>query len=226
MNCATHTTVPAAAYCRTCGKALCEECKREVRGVIYCEECIARRMETTMPTAAPGTPAGAAAPVAATGGGNPVAATLLGFIPGVGQMYNGEFGKAFLYVIIFGSLCWAGGRADAFGWFAAFFYFYMVFDAYRVAKARQLGQPVPTDFFGMGGGGAGGAGGAASAVGREFAHVPVGAIVLIGLGALFLLENMGLFHIHWIGRLWPLILIVIGIRMYQRRAAAQNGRAK
>lgn len=222
MNCATHTTVPAAAYCRTCGKALCEECKREVRGVIYCEECIAKRMETTMPSAAPGTPAAAAVPPAATGASNPVAATLLGFIPGVGQMYNGEFAKAFLYVVIFASLIWASDRADVFGFFIAVFYFYMVFDAYRVAKARQLGQPVPADFFGMGGSGSSES--TASGIRREFAHVPVGALVLIALGAFFLLENIWHFHFDWLGKLWPLILVAIGVRLFMRRSAArQNG---
>ena len=44
MNCANHIEVPAAAYCRTCGKALCANCTRDVRGVIYCEECIAARL--------------------------------------------------------------------------------------------------------------------------------------------------------------------------------------
>ncbi len=34
MNCAVHPDAPVAAYCRTCGKALCENCKRDVRGVI------------------------------------------------------------------------------------------------------------------------------------------------------------------------------------------------
>ncbi|HUK86621.1 MAG TPA: B-box zinc finger protein [Terriglobales bacterium] len=223
MNCATHTTVPAAAYCRTCGKALCEECKREVRGVIYCEECIARRMETSLPTAAPGTPAGAPAPAASPGGSNAVAATLLGFIPGVGQMYNGEFGKAFLYVVIFASLVWASDRADVFGLFAFVFYFYMVFDAYRVAKARQLGQPVPADLFGMGGSSVDSS---AAGLRHEFAHVPIGAIVLIVLGALFLLENLWHFHLAWIGRLWPLILIAIGIRIFMRRSTRQNGRTQ
>lgn len=221
MNCATHTTVPAAGYCRTCGKALCEECKREVRGVIYCEECIVRRMEGTLPSAAPGTPAGAAAPPVASGGSNPVAATLLGFIPGVGQMYNGEFAKAFLYVVIFASLIWASDRADIFGLFVAVFYFYMVFDAYRTAKTRQQGQPVPSDIFGMGG-----SSDSVAGIRREFAHVPVGAIILIGLGALFLLDNIWHFHFAWLGRLWPLILVAIGVRLFMRRSARQNGRTQ
>ena len=88
MNCAIHNQVPAVAYCRTCGKPVCEQCKRDVRGVIYCEDCLASRVEGTLPP-----PAAAVVPAAPAGprtsGSNPVAATLLGFIPGVGAMYNG-----------------------------------------------------------------------------------------------------------------------------------------
>jgi hypothetical protein len=41
--------------------------------------------------------------------------------------------------------------------------------------------------------------------------------VLIILGLLFLLDNAGMFHFHWIGRLWPVILIVIGVWLFARR---------
>src|SRR4029077_13999309 len=96
MNCAVHSQVPAVAYCRTCGKALCEECKRDVMGAIYREPCIAARLQgapaTTMPGAVPPPPAVA---ISVPGAPNPVIAGLLGFIPGVGAMYNGQFVKAF-----------------------------------------------------------------------------------------------------------------------------------
>ena len=39
---------------------------------------------------------------------------------------------------------------------------------------------------------------------------PVGAIILIGLGVLFLLTNYGL--LPW-GSAWPFILIIIGIAL-------------
>ena len=39
MNCAVHNQSQAVAYCRTCGKALCEDCKRDVMGAVYCEPC-------------------------------------------------------------------------------------------------------------------------------------------------------------------------------------------
>ena len=45
MNCANHADASAVAYCRTCGKALCANCTRPVRGVIYCEDCLGAKME-------------------------------------------------------------------------------------------------------------------------------------------------------------------------------------
>ena len=46
MNCANHADQPAVAYCRTCGKAMCANCTRPVRGVIYCEDCLGARMQS------------------------------------------------------------------------------------------------------------------------------------------------------------------------------------
>src|SRR5262245_18509788 len=132
MNCAVHTDTPATAYCRTCGKALCENCKRDVQGAIYCEPCIAARSQ--------GQPA-AQRPVSVP---SPGVAMLLGFIPGVGAMYNGQFVKGFVHVIIFVMLIVATDRISGLsGLLIAFFIFYMAFDAYKTAQARLLGQPAP-----------------------------------------------------------------------------------
>ena len=38
MNCLNHPEAPAIAYCRECGKALCETCRRQADGTVYCEE--------------------------------------------------------------------------------------------------------------------------------------------------------------------------------------------
>jgi TM2 domain-containing membrane protein YozV len=222
MNCVNHPETAAVAYCRTCGKALCEECKRDVMGVIYCEPCIAARLQGTMPTASaaavpPGTPVVAAAP----GGPNPVLAVILGVIfPGVGQMYNGQFLKGFVYVLIFASLIWGASEVgEFFGILIPFWILYMAIDAYRTAKARQLGQPVPEDIFGLSRATAEVPGGSATSngtVGRT--APPIGAIVLIGMGTMFLLHNAGIFRFYWIGRMWPLILVGVGVWMiYQRR---------
>src|SRR5205809_1075676 len=90
MNCANHPAIQAAAYCRTCGKALCTNCTRPVQGVIYCENCLAARLGHP--------PQGAYQPgvtvSAETRLPSPGLAAALGFIPGVGAMYNGEFSSA------------------------------------------------------------------------------------------------------------------------------------
>lgn len=207
MTCAIHPDRPAVAYCRTCGKPLCEECKRDVRGVIYCESCIAARLQDTMPAVPPGTPG--AIPVQPSGP-NPALAAVLGFIPGVGAMYNGQFVKGLAHVVIFAALIGLGGEAEFFGVVAAFFYFYMVFDAYSTAKARQTGQPLPDPFgFNRLTG---------SSVAADIPQgAPVGAVILIGLGVLFLLDNLGVNAFRWMGRFWPVILIALGVWLIARR---------
>ena len=146
MNCATHNQVAAAAYCRTCGKALCTNCVRDIRGAIFCEQCLVDRMGTALPPApSPGTKT-PNAPFAERVP-SPGMAAVLGFIPGVGAMYNGQFMKGFLHVMAFVCLIW---MADHFGpimipvFFA--YFFYLVFDAYKTAHALELGQPVPDPF--------------------------------------------------------------------------------
>ena len=53
MNCATHEDTAAVAFCRSCGKPLCGQCTRDVRGVVYCESCLAARMEGAAPATVP-----------------------------------------------------------------------------------------------------------------------------------------------------------------------------
>jgi hypothetical protein len=46
---------------------------------------------------------------------------------------------------------------------------------------------------------------------------PAGAIVLIGLGGIFLLANLGWFSIHWVSHFWPAILIALGVWLVVKR---------
>jgi len=236
MNCANHADIPATAYCRTCGKPVCANCARDVRGVIYCEDCLASQVSGTMP---PPAQPGAVAPATPTvTGGSPGLAALLGFIPGVGAMYNGEYAKGFIHVLIFATLIWATDHVSGmFGLAIAAFVIYMPIEAYQTAKAKLLGVP-PPDPFGFNNllgtrPPAVAAAAAPAATGEAPANpgapppmaadipadnqIPVGAFVLIGLGVLFLLGTFGWMHFDWIGRLWPLILIAIGVRVLMKR---------
>jgi hypothetical protein len=115
MDCAQHIGTAAVAYCCTCGKPLCEVCKRDVQGAIFCEPCLAARIHSG------------------------------------------------------GSAGYPGGAAMG--------------SAIRNANERGL----------------------------------MGAVVLIGLGVLFLLNNLGWFGFFWVRHYWPVILIVCGLWLFIRR---------
>jgi hypothetical protein len=220
MNCATHNDTAAVAFCRTCGKPLCANCTRDVRGVVYCEPCLAARLEGTAPAAgfAPQHavyPSAGAPPISPrpSPGPNPtVAGILAGFFPfGVGAVYCSQYAKGLAHLLIFGLLIFASGHAgnwDAlFGLSIAFFIVYQIIDAVRTARALQEGQPAP-DPFGLA---------QAFSMGErsEAKNIPVVAIVLIGLGVLFLLHTMNIWEFG-MDRFWPLILIFLGAWMFAR----------
>jgi hypothetical protein len=219
MNCANHD-VAAVAFCRTCGKPLCGTCTRDVRGVIYCEHCLAARLDATTPAAGftpvvgpvfP--PVGVGAPPPhATSGPNPALAGILGAIPfGIGAIYNGQYAKGLAHMFVFIMLIYGVNHAGDWDWIFGiaipFFILYQIIDAVRSARAIQMGQPAPDPF------------GLAQTFGVseriDTTKVPTGAVVLIGLGVLFLLHTVGLFELG-IGRFWPLILIALGGWIFAR----------
>ena len=139
-------------------------------------------------------------------------------------MYNGEYGKGFIHVLIFGTLIWAADHVSGiFGIGIAAFALYMPIEAYQTAKASVMGVaasgsvriqqrefvrkrepslPQPRRCT------SGSTGGRTAVpqqrLQRIGSRVPVGALVLIGLGVLFLLNQFDWFHFDWIGKLWPL----------------------
>ncbi|HEX4066694.1 MAG TPA: B-box zinc finger protein [Acidobacteriaceae bacterium] len=149
MNCVNHPEAAATAFCQDCGKALCGQCTRTIQGSVYCEPCLVAR------AAAPGV-AGAAGSYAAggyapgfpppTGAPNPGTAAVLGFIPGVGAMYNGQYIKALVHVLVFVVLVGISGHVGLFGILLAAWVLYQVFDAHQTAKARRDGLPLPDPF--------------------------------------------------------------------------------
>jgi hypothetical protein len=225
MNCATHNDVAAVAFCRTCGKPLCNNCTRDVRGVIYCEACLAARMEGQVPAAGfvpqqtayqqvTDQGAGVKVPPPRPGSGpNPaVAGILAGFFPfGVGAVYCSQYAKGLAHLLIFALLCFASGHAGNWGWVfgigIAFFIVYQIIDAVRTARALQEGQPAP-DPLGLN---------QTFSVSDKFdtSKVPIGAVILIGLGVLFLFHTMGIWEFGF-DRFWPLIIVSLGIWMFYR----------
>jgi len=187
MKCAVHPEADATGFCRNCGKPLCPQCTREVRGALYCEQCLAGIL--TVPEAAAVPP---------PTDSKPAIAAVLGIIPGLGAVYNGQYVKALIHVVVFASLI-AAMAADIPSSFMAFvvvsfiaFCCYMPVDAYRVAKAHSSGQAAPPDLL------------------QGASRKPIGALVLIGLGVLILLANFGLLEREWFAKAWPIGLVVLG----------------
>ena len=142
MNCTNHPDVPAIAYCRSCGKALCESCRCLAEGTVYCQEHVpapAAAGPASSPYTAPAPPP---APPIPDSGSSPGLAFLLGLIPGVGAIYNGQYVKGLIHVVILGLLISivssdaAGGMEPLFGMLIGVWVFYMAFEAYHTARKR------------------------------------------------------------------------------------------
>jgi TM2 domain-containing membrane protein YozV len=291
MDCVNHTGVNATAFCQSCGKPLCATCVRnEPGGQLLCETCQASWHSYRQPfvSAPPGMP-------------HPSVAAALGVIPGVGAMYNGQFVKGLIHVVIFAVLVSAAHVYGIFGLFIAAWIAYQVFEAYHTAKARRDGLPLP-DPLGLNevgswiGGprahypghpgtptGMPGANPAAGTAPGETAQnpytgtasqgsayqqapyqqppyqspygqqpysppyqpytppgagvppippvppvgwrrrEPIGAIVLIGLGVLFLLGQFDIFSGKLFDYAWPLLLIGLGVWLFVRRLEETKG---
>lgn len=210
MNCSIHPDRPAVAFCRECGVPMCEECRRPALGSIYCE--------THLPAAVP--PAGAppdvppspvsspytapASPSAfACHDSHPALAFILGFIPGVGAIYNGQYAKGLIHVVVFGILVSlvhgpVGPLRPLIGMTIAGWVFYMAFEAYHTARKRRYG--VAVEEF-------------SSLIDVRPAHgrFPAGAILLIALGFILLLDTTGIIPMYEMERYWPVGLIVFGV---------------
>jgi hypothetical protein len=215
MNCFNHSEVPAVAYCRACGKALCGDCKRTAQGTVFCDEhapaaaiegairqAVVDRMAEKAAAAASPSSAGSIA----TGDVSPGLACLLGFIPGVGAIYNGQYAKGLVHAIVFGLLVsitssgTAGDLEPLFGILIGVWVMYMALEAYHTARKRRAGEPVDEfssilDVHGRRGG------------------FPIGAITLIGLGVLLLLNTTEVIQLRYLLRYWPVLLILAGAYM-------------
>jgi len=227
MNCANHPQNPVAAYCRTCGKPVCASCTRQVMGVIYCENCLAERVSGSAPPPSLVPYHGVYRGPVQTGPNPALAGILAGFFPlGVGAVYCGQYAKALAHLIIFVLLIVGANEAshshsDAMGWIfglgIAAFYFYQLIDAIKSAKAIQLGQPAP-DPFGLG---------SMFTTGEKHeqarAGVPTGAVILIVLGALFLLHNLGPWYLSF-DIMWPILLVALGAWLFVKRRVAPEER--
>jgi hypothetical protein len=201
-------------------------------------------------------------------------------------MYNGQFFKGLIHVVIFAVLVSISSHYPIFGLFIAAWVLYQSFEAYHTARARRDGQPLPDplglnevgNWLNLGSKphdptqpppGAGAAAGGAYQAPYQASYQtpyqapnpggyqappytpvggypdpnmppvppvppppmywrkePVGAVILIGLGILFLLGQLDIFNGRMWDYAWPLMLIGLGVWLIIRRAGVGQGGPK
>lgn len=151
MNCANHPDRERVAFCQNCGKAICQECTRAVGSAVFCEPCLAERLAGANSAASgsyPGPAEGTVAPPPppVSGEPNPGLAGLLGIIPGVGAMYNGQYAKGIVHLVVFAILVSLSNENGIFGLFVAGWVVYQIIEAIHTARARRDGTPLPNPF--------------------------------------------------------------------------------
>jgi hypothetical protein len=189
MKCAYHAAVDSQEFCSTCSKALCSECSHQIKGKIFCQDCLVRGAEWAVAVKDLRIPTDA-----------PKRAAALSLIPGMGAVYNGEYRKAITQFAVFAALCIMGDNMHGiFGYGAVVFLIFTMFDSYRTAEVKlqmrmkQESMPVGP---------------------VKDQTVAAWGILLIGLGLIFLLKNF--IHFDFISRLWPVVFIALGAYLVYR----------
>jgi TM2 domain-containing membrane protein YozV len=126
---------------------------------------------------------------------NPWLAVVLSLFPGLGQVYNGQPAKAFVFFFAWVGSIYGTATIDPFpfAFLIPFVYLYNLIDAFRTAElinARaQGGLPAPEE---------------------EAFESPLWGGGLLVLGLLLLLNNLGWLRLAALARYWPILLVVAG----------------
>jgi TM2 domain-containing membrane protein YozV len=147
---------------------------------------------------------------------NPSLAAFLAIFPGMGSIYNGNIVKGITYMLIFIILIVLTDNAqdpDAaiFGLMIGGFFIFQIIDSYNEAtKINQnaLNEQNPSSD-------------------KEDLSL-FSAIIVLVIGIVFQLVNFDLITFRQVTRLWPLVLIIFGIKIvcdYFKREENKNGKS-
>jgi hypothetical protein len=143
-----------------------------------------------------------------------VLALILGFIPGVGAIYNGQYAKGLIHAVVFGLLVslasstHKGSLEPVIALLIAAWVFYMAFEAFQTARKRRRGGSVE-EFSSL------------FDVRPTHGKFPGGAILLIGLGFILLLDTTDIISLDQLERYWPVGLIFVGLYMLYARLSPE-----
>lgn len=147
---------------------------------------------------------------------NPSLAAFLAIFPGMGAIYNGNIIKGITYMLIFTILIVLTDKAQdpdtvVFGLMIAGFFIFQIIDSYNEAtKINQnvLNEQNPARY-------------------KEDLSL-FSAIIVLVIGIVFQLANFDLITFRQVTRLWPLVLIIFGIKIvynYFKREENKNGKS-
>jgi TM2 domain-containing membrane protein YozV len=125
----------------------------------------------------------------------PGLALFLSFLmPGVGQLYNGQVAKGFVFFFAFvGCIVMTAESGPQIALMIPFVFFYNLIDAWQSAtriNQQALGGEVVSPALDE--------------------HSPAWGIALVAMGLLFLFRNLGWISMAWVTRWWPLALVGAG----------------
>jgi hypothetical protein len=200
MKCSYHPLVDIQEVCNLCNKPLCSECVHKIKGKPYCQDCLVEGAEWAASVKNLKLPADA-----------PKRAAVCALIPGMGAVYNNDYLKAITYFAVFAALVMMGDSINGVFGFGAFaFLVFTMFDAFRTAEFRTR-QRIES-------------GGIAEASPKEDKTIIGWGVFLIILGILFLLQNI--IPYYFLGRLWPLVFILLGVYLIYRALRGREGPAR
>lgn len=141
---------------------------------------------------------------------SPALAAILSIVfPGTGALYNGQFAKGLLYIVIFAGLVTMQGHGSGqpfLGLILAGFYFFQIIDSInqaRLINERAAGMKPQAA--------------AAAAPAEAEGPAPSGSvfwgIVLVVLGGVLLLANFDVIRYETIFDFWPVAVIGLGLKL-------------
>lgn len=187
MKCHYHPALDSVSDCLVCRKLLCVSCSHSIKGKVYCQDCLVAGAELA---------ALALHPRIATY--SPRRAAFFALLPGIGAVYNRQYLKAMVHFSVWlGLMMVADEGPDVFGVAAVAFWVFTIIDAYRSAQAilrRRVSQPELLEED------------AAEAI-----NAPIWGTILILLGIVFFLHNVGAISLNAAARFWPLSFVALGV---------------
>ncbi|MBM3297816.1 MAG: hypothetical protein FJY83_09505 [Candidatus Aminicenantes bacterium] len=134
-----------------------------------------------------------------------LAGVLAGLFPGLGAIYNREYTKGLVYIVIFAGMITLqehGSGQPFFGLLLAGFWFFQLIESVQTAKrinqaALQLEEEPNGSGFKLEAG----------------SGSVVWGLILVGLGVIFLLANYKVFSYSQIADFWPAVIVLFGVKL-------------